>query len=78
MAGSLASTSVHMTAFEIVGERIIDLLAPALPPRRVQRPTSPGQHFWDCLSACRAQLSLRLPLKIHMLFNCRTCLEEWG
>lgn len=53
VAGSPASASVHMTAFEIVGERIVDLLAPALPRHRVQGPASPGQLSRIRYLACR-------------------------
>ena len=49
--GCPAGASVHMTAFEIVGERIMDLMAPALPPRNVHKPASPGQPSYVLLCA---------------------------
>lgn len=36
-AGAAPAARVHMTAYEIVGERIADLLAPPAPPRRAAR-----------------------------------------
>lgn len=36
-AGAAPAVRVHMTAYEIVGERIADLLAPPAPPRRAAR-----------------------------------------